>query len=96
MCFYYHSEVGVVVLRHVLLVLAQLDGHDAAQMWTRIVPEINSINGHQTYSELFFNSNKFKKKCTAYTALYRVHSILYILYISYAVKNLLYRKQGRK
>ena len=45
--------------------------------------KINSINRHQTYSELFFNSNKVFKKCTAYTALYRVHSILYI---SYAVK----------
>jgi len=33
-----HGEVGVVRLRHVLLVLAQLDGHDVAQVGTRVIP----------------------------------------------------------
>ena len=36
--FNYHSEVGVVVLWHVLLVLAQLDRDDAAQMRTWVIP----------------------------------------------------------
>ena len=34
----YHSQVGVVVLWHVLLILAELDGDNAAEVRTRVVP----------------------------------------------------------
>jgi hypothetical protein len=37
-CLHNHCEVGVVCLRHVLLVLAQLDCHDVAQVRTRVIP----------------------------------------------------------
>ncbi len=37
-CLHNHCEVGVVCLRHVLLVLAQLDCHNVAQVRTRVIP----------------------------------------------------------
>ena len=33
-----HSQVSVIILWHVLLILAQLDCHNAAQMRARVVP----------------------------------------------------------
>ena len=38
-----HGEVSVVCLGHVLLVLAQLDGHDVAEMRARVVPEVTGL-----------------------------------------------------
>ena len=38
-----HGEVSVVCLGHVLLVLAQLDGHDVAEMRARVVPAVTGI-----------------------------------------------------
>ena len=43
MCLHDHSEVSVVCLGHVLLVLAQLDGHDVAEMRTRVVPAVRGL-----------------------------------------------------
>ncbi len=37
-CLHNHGEVGVIRLRHVLLVLAKLDCHDVAQVGTRVIP----------------------------------------------------------
>ena len=42
MCLYNHGEVGVVRLGHVFLVLAQLDGHDVAQVGAGVVPGAES------------------------------------------------------
>ena len=38
-----HGEVSVVCLGHVLLVLAQLDGHDVAEMRARVVPAVTGL-----------------------------------------------------
>jgi hypothetical protein len=37
-CLDDHGEVGVICLRYILLVFAQLDCHDVAQVGTRVIP----------------------------------------------------------
>ena len=73
MCLHDHSEVSVVCLGHVLLVLAQLDGHDVAEMRTRVVPAVTGLENqaakkatmsppgasHETKNKSFLGSRDF-------------------------------------
>ena len=73
MCLHDHSEVSVVCLGHVLLVLAQLDGHDVAEMRTRVVPAVRGLENqaakkatmsppgasHETKNKSFLGSRDF-------------------------------------